>query len=256
MNLPKYAKELDRLYVGGGKYSELEKHRKRFINSLKQLDGNPREYLLEKIFILLGRQDYFANAVPLIKSVKEAWDAAVPNLIKVLAGDIKAIFNPRNVKATLTSSIRDWCETLSEHTKQYLFSGNESRILALMLAVTNDESAFVQRLAKAITSLRIEDWNNDTITVFLKDLQKFKTTVDDYNSARQKSATTGVNEYKISFKDERGAEVTKTFERVEYSRKAKMLFDEIISDLNEHGQSITEQEKRQVLMELLQQLCQ
>jgi hypothetical protein len=255
MNLPKYAKEFDRLYKGNGEYTELEMRKKKFINSLKQIDSNPREYLFEKVFLLIGRQEYFSNSVPLIEVVKKEWDMAVPNLIKTLAQDVKDIFNARKTKASLSSVIRDWSEALSDQTKQYLFSGNESRILELLSSVTNDDVSFIQRLAKAVTSLRIEDWNNNTIVIFLRNLQEFKKTVENYNNSKNQAEETGTEEYKITFKDEHGSEITKAFGRVEYSGKAKILLNSIKTDLEEHGQSITEQEKRQVLMELLQKLC-
>jgi hypothetical protein len=253
MSLPKYAKELDKLYVGNEKFESLDGKWKKFIGSLKQLDGNPREYLFEKVFAMLGKQEVLANAVPLIEEIKRGWDLAVPNLIKTLAQDIKIIFAKHGTRESLTSVVREWYEPLSERTKQYLFSGNENRILSLMSSVTNDEYAFVQRLAKAVTSLRIEDWNGNTITVFLRDLRQFKDTVESYNSARQVAAEQGA--YKITFTDNGGNEVTKSFAKAKYSKKAVLLLREIESSLDEMGQAITEQEKRQVLMELLQKLC-
>ena len=256
MNLPKYSKELDKIYDGDGKFQSLDGRKKKFINSLKQLDGNPREYLLEKVFSMLGKQEYLNNAVPLIAEIKRAWNEAVQDLIKKLTHDVIAIFATKKSQASLTSVIRDWYEPLSESTKQYLFTGNEKNILGLMASPSNDETALVQRLAKAVTSLRIEDWNNNTIIVFLRDLRKFKETVEAYNDAKQQSAMSESDEYKITFKNDSGKEVTKTFGRVEYSGFAKILLNAIKTDLEEHGQSITEQEKRQVLMELLQNLCQ
>ena len=193
--------------------------------------------------------------MPLIEEIKRDWDSTVPNMIKTLSQDIKAIFSKRGTIESLTSVVREWCDPLSERTKQYLFSGNENRILNLMLSVTNDETAFVQRLAKAVTSLRIEDWNSNTITAFLHDLRKFKDTVETYNNKSHRADTAETDEYKIAFKDDSGKEVVKTFGRVEYGGRAKTLFNAIQTDLEEHGQAITEQEKRQVLMELLQKLC-
>ena len=256
MNLPKYAKELDKLYAGNEKFESLDGRRKKFINSLKQLDGNPREYLLEKVFSMLGKHEYLDTAIPLIADIKKSWDESVTNLIKKLAQDIITIFAAERSRASLASVIRDWYEPLMERTKQHLFTGNEKNIFGLMASPSNDEVALVQRLAKAVTSLRIEDWNNSTIIDFLHDLRKFKETVELYNDVKEGVAEAEADEYTITFKDSSGAEVIKTFGRVEYSNKARLLFNAIKTDLEEHGQAITEQEKRQVLMELLQNLCQ
>jgi hypothetical protein len=49
--------------------------------------------------------------------------------------------------------------------------------------------------------------------------------------------------------------VLKCFDKTKYSNKAKLLLNEVRTAVEEMGQSITEQEKRQVLMELLEKLC-
>ena len=55
--------------------------------------------------------------------------------------------------------------------------------------------------------------------------------------------------------DSEGREVVKTFNRSEYSTRAKLLYNEITNSIDEMGQSITEQEKRQILIEILEKLC-
>ena len=254
MNLPKYAKELNKEYIGSGRYEQLDLHRKKFINSLKQLDANSRDYLFEKIFLFFNMK-FSLNILPLIDATKAEWDNAVPNLITVLKDDVKKIFSKQKTKGSLVSTIKDWYESLSVQTRQFLFTGNENSILSLMSVISNDESAFIQRLAKAVTSLRIEDWNTETIDVFLQELSIFRKTVNDYNNKRQKQHVSDTNSYRIIFTDKKGNKTTKIFNKTAYSNKAKLLLNELNSAIEEMGQSITEQEKRQVLIELLEKLC-
>jgi 3-methyladenine DNA glycosylase AlkC len=255
MNLPKYAKELDKIYEGDDKFTCIDTPKKKFINSLKQLDSNPREYLLEKVFEIFGKQDVLANIVPLIREIKAEWDDTVSNLMRALISDVRKLFTSTDKRGSLASVIKDWRESLSESTMRHLFSGNENRILDLMATSSNDELAFIQRLAKAVTSLRIEDWNTDTIKSFNLDLKKFKKTVEDYDLNKLSVNNGSHDAYKITYVDISGNEVTKTFGKTEYSSKAKLLLQELASAIEEMGQAITEQEKRQVLMELLQKLC-
>ncbi|MPN54252.1 hypothetical protein SDC9_201922 [bioreactor metagenome] len=123
-----------------------------------------------------------------------------------------------------------------------------------MANITNDENSFIQRLAKAVTSLRIDDWNSDTVDVFLRDMQKFKKTIEDFNNQKDTSAA-GSTSYEIIFTGANGEKIPKRFDKTEYSNRAKLLLNEMSSHLDEYGQSITEQEKRQVLIELLEKLC-
>lgn len=164
------------------------------------------------------------------------------------------MFTNGNIGSSLTSVIKDWYESLSEKTKQYLYMGNENRILELMANITNDEKAFIGRLAKTVTFLRIDDWNSDTISVFLRDLRTFKGTIEDFNSKKD-TQVDGTASYEIVFTDSNGNRVPKRFDKIEYSNRAKLLLNEMTAQLEEYGQSITEQEKRQVLIELLEKLC-
>jgi DNA-binding Lrp family transcriptional regulator len=254
MDLPKYARDFKEIYVGiEEKSKSLDKQRKGFINSLKQLDNNPREYLLVKLFSIFKITEVSANILNIIESTKSEFDNAIPNLITTLIADVKSIFMAKQKKATLTSVLKDWCETLSKDTLQHLFPQNENRILDLMKALSNDESAIIQRLAKAVTGLRIEDWSNDTIKLFITQLQKFKQIVEDYNIKKNNSII-NTDEYKLTFKAD-GEEVVKSFSKAKYSPKAKLLLNEITSAIEEMGEAVTEQEKRQVLIDVLQKLC-
>jgi len=55
--------------------------------------------------------------------------------------------------------------------------------------------------------------------------------------------------------DVNGESFTKRFDRVEYSNRGKLLYNSITANLAAMGQAISEQEKRQILMEVLKELC-
>ena len=256
MSLPKYAKEMTRSYAGSGAFKSVLGSHKKYVASLKQLDINPREYLFEKLQGIFGYKEFSPDVAENVANTKKEYDHAVDSLTKILVDDVKTVFAPKgkNSAGTLTSAVKDWYSSLKETTTQHLFSNSESQTLELIKTVSNDEVAFVQRLGKAITSLRIEDWNESTIATFIKDLTVFKKTVDEYDS-RAVSDRSGTDTYKLVMTNSDGSEVVKTFSRSEYSDRAKLLYNEITNSLDEMGQAITEQEKRQVLIEILEKLC-
>ena len=43
-----------------------------------------------------------------------------------------------------------------------------------MASITNDETSFIEDLGRAITSLRIDDWNEGTIKLFIDNLVSLK----------------------------------------------------------------------------------
>ena len=61
--------------------------------------------------------------------------------------------------------------------------------------------------------------------------------------------------YQVVFADEEGANTTRRFDKVEVSARGKLLFNQITASLDAMGHAISEQEKRQVLMEVLKKLC-
>ena len=65
----------------------------------------------------------------------------------------------------------------------------------------------------------------------------------------------GNGNYQLTYIDENNNPITKSFEKVETSRRAKILMNQVQSDLEAMGQAINDQEKRQVLMEILMKLC-
>lgn len=255
MALPKYAKELKEEYQGQRKKAKpLTPSHVRFINSLRMLDENPRDYLFERLVAFFKLSELTPDLVQLIESAKSERDKAVPNLIVSLSDDIKGLFATRQANVTLASAISNWYERLSERTLRQLFANNENQILSLLSTIGNDDSTFVQRLAKAVSGLRIEDWTNETITCFLKDLSAFKETVDDFNNRKPSNENTSA-EYKIVFTDVKGKETVRVFDKADYSDTAELMLGEVSRVVDEYNQSVTEQEKRQVIMEILERLC-
>ena len=49
--------------------------------------------------------------------------------------------------------------------------------------------------------------------------------------------------------------MTKRFDKVDVSARGKLLYNQITAAIDSMGHSISEQEKRQILMEVLKNLC-
>ena len=156
---------------------------------------------------------------------------------------------------SLKAVLSDWYEGLSQVTVQNLFANNENAILKQISTVTNDEYTFAERMAKAVTGLRIDDWNSSILDNFRTSLQTFRTTVEEYDSNADQHVEVRGKQYRIVTVDENGEEEVKSFERIEYSRRAQLLYRDITGAISDMAQSISEQEKRQVLFEILESLC-
>ena len=257
MKLPSYVKEMKQQYIGDGKFKKIEEEKLNFIRSLKVPEINAREYLFVKIFAIFNLTTVTPNVADNIRAAKTLLDYAKVGLIKTLISDVRTIFQATQTdRASFSSVIKDWYEGLHEITKSHLFSSGEDRVLELMRTINNDDSLFIERLAKALTGLRIDDWDDKTIVSFLRELKTFKDSVeaqDNYFVTSNVSYTS--NAYKLTFIDEDGKELVKTFNRIKYSNMARLLINEINTVLDEYGQALSDSEKRQVMMEIIKNLC-
>lgn len=250
MSLPKYTKEIKT--SKNKRYTAFLRVLKRNVSGNKLLFKSlPKAFDLDEVYI--GVADEIASA-------KKYYDNILYELKKELIKDVKMLFvsesSRENIKKmSLASIINDWCESLEPGAFEQIFSDGTERMLGLFQTISNDEGAFIERLAKLATDLRMEDWDSDTRTKFDENIKMYKVTAEEYHfdkvNSIDKSETTG---FQVSFVDEKNSTVTKRFNPVETSPRGKLLYKSLSSTLEGMGQSITEQEKRQILMDLLKTL--
>ena len=181
-------------------------------------------------------------------------------LKKALVDEVKNIFVSSQNKAivdkmSLASVIRDWCDSLDGKAFEQLFNDGTEKLLQLFKIVTNDEESFIVRLAKLATSLRVEDWDEQTYQRFVENLNQYKKTAEEFRSKDSAQKETSTNSYEVTFIEDNGKVDVKRFDKVELSKRSKLLLNAINADIEAMGFSISEQEKRQVLMEVLKNLC-
>ena len=159
---------------------------------------------------------------------------------------------------SLYSVVKDWCESLDPRVFEQVFPDGTEKALALMESVTNDEHTFILRLSKLATGLRIEDWVDNTVERYMEVLSRYKTTAEEFQAASENDEQGELPEgagFQIVYPDATGKPVTKRFASVTPTARSMILKKRVEAALKEMGQAITEQEKRQVLMEVLKDLC-
>ena len=63
------------------------------------------------------------------------------------------------------------------------------------------------------------------------------------------------SDYEFTFLNAQGKAAKKRFAKIDYSPRAKLLRNSLLANIEAMGQSISEQEKRQVIAEILQEFC-
>ena len=251
MALPKYSKE---------KNPETRAKRyKCLIRLLKQNIGS-YDLLFEKLPQEFGQEIFNSSLADNVRAAKRYYDNVLDDLIEKLIEDVKDIFSGgigRTVqkRSSLTSVIKDWCDGLNPVVFEQLFENGADKCIGFFKEVTNDERTFVIRLAKLVTDLRIEDWDNKTVEQFINSLKEYKLTAENFSSNLDAEIRDNTNTYSLTYMDESGETVTRRFDKVEQSNRGKLLMNSIMADIESMGYSISEQEKRQILMEVLKKLC-
>lgn len=254
--LPKYAKESKKDIHG----ECIPKQYNKFIQLLRQSNLSSNQLLFEKIPNLFGQNEFNETLIDSVRNAKNYYDEMLFKLISVLTEDIKQVFGKSIAgnldEMSLTSIVSDWCAGLEQPVFEQLFSDGTDRCLKLLKRATDsDENTLVLNLAKQAIGLNVNDWDNSKRELFIKKLRQYKKTAEEYHAPDQRADERKVNTYQISYLSSDGERITKRFDRVNYSRRAKLLYNQISNALAQMGHSISEQEKRQVLMEILQDLC-
>lgn len=255
MALPKYSKESTKKPNG-------EKLVRRQIEIMKLLRQNisSSDLLFKKLPDVMDCHGDYADAATDIIAAKAAFDGLLTELKQDLIEKTKDAFLPDNdkkaaKKLSLTDAAKDWCDGLDPKSFEQLFSDGTDRFLQHLKSITNDEDLFITRLAKLATGLRLEDWDSKTSEQYFDTLACFMKTAKDFHSSVVAETINGTSSYQVTFADEVGTSTTRRFDKVEVSARGKLLFNQITASLDAMGHSISEQEKRQILMEVLKKLC-
>lgn len=253
MALPKYAKE-SKVTPEGDK---IDRELLELLKLLKMnVSGN--EVLFAKLPKLFGDNDAIVKA---LKSAKAFYDGYLDATKKSIAESLKELFvqerSRKNIKKmSLASVFKDWCESLDQMVFEQLFSDGTERALDVIRNATNDDNLTVENLAKIATDLRLEDWDEKVKELFFRNIQSYKKTAEEFHAKSEgKTEEKPANAYQIVFTDDDGNAVTKRFDKVEGTRKGKLLHNQVTAALDSMGRSISDQEKRQILIEILKELC-
>ena len=258
MSLPKYSK--DTLKTTDG--HKLQKYQIGFKKIFKK-NTNSFELLFKELPKVFGYDEVVVEIADKVAKVKVFYDNLLDALIKCLIKEIKEIFvlkkNKANIEQmSLASVIDDWCDSLDKKVFEQLFPDGTNKCLALFRTITYDEILFFSQFAKLATGLRLEDWNDEIPGSFVKQAIIYKNTAEKFSSGQSgqvESDIINVANYEITYFDEGGNFKTKRFNKVDISKRGQLLYNQISSSIDSMGQSISEQEKRQILMEVLKKIC-
>ncbi|MDP4147015.1 MAG: hypothetical protein Q8936_21495 [Bacillota bacterium] len=215
---------------------------------LLKFDINPRELLLIKLNSKILKLNDFKLCIDRINEIKLELDTFVKVVKQYLIKITKNIFD-KGYRGELRTALENWYNELPEENKEHLYDISENSLLSFISTLsTGNEDTIIEKLAKIVTGLNIEDWNDDTLEVYLNGIEKITSTIRSYKKQNEKESSSS---YEISFyvEDEK---VSKSFDSSEISSIGRTVYNTIEEALDEYGESIDINEKRNIIMKLLE----
>lgn len=188
--------------------------------------------------------------VELVRKIKEELESHLLVVRTQLAENVKHAFGVPGVSRSLAIIIRDWYAGLSDRTKNYAFSGTAFRVLALARALDReDDRQVLDELVQVAVGLDLEDWSDAVAATFQEELGQ---AIEVIMAVERDSVPK--EHHRVSFMTEDGGLSERVFPKVEVSALGKILFSELASSLDGFADAISIDEKRQILLDLLQNI--
>ena len=251
--LPKYSKDLKKNTPK--EYIEL-------LNILKTPGIGAQEILFNRTSKIFNSTDYSNEIYHKIDEFKLYYDNALNKLEEELIIYSKKQFGINNTRDSLCSCGTNFTNSLDDHIEEHRFENHAENLYKILKSCSNDQNKLIKSLALALTGINTVDWSETTIEIYNKQLAEYIDTLKNYKYTNSEdgviientttSATTGT--YFINFVDESGNVKKRNFNKITCSKKAGVLESELLNILDEYGQSINDNEKRQVLINILEEL--
>lgn len=252
VSLPQFTRMARFRYINGNR-APFESQHQNFFKAIGQASQNPSKFLFETLPAAFGEEKASLKLVSLVEEEKQSSDRFIAEVLSMLEKKVQAKLAPSaSPRESLSSSVANWLESLSPEVKSHVFSGSGDRIMTALSGFTYDVETSMKRLAKAVVSLRIEDWDDSLFSRFVELFDKFVDEVASFETTREDMSLGGQS---IVFFDAEGNEEIRSFDMVECSSRARLLKNQIVSAIEDMGQSITQDEKRQIVFEVLKGMC-
>ena len=190
----------------------------------------------------------YDEAINKIKCIKEQLDNHDEKVRQYLIDETNKIIDI-NYKGSLSSNFNIWYSSLSDAQKDHLYNNETNDLLRFIKKPNNDNIDIINNLAYIFSGLSIEDWNDNSIDVYLDGIKRSKEKVESYGLSINSDSSNGL--VKIVFESDNSEIIEKTFNKVDVSPIGTTLFNAIEEVIEEYGDSIDDNEKRNILMDIL-----
>ena len=210
-------------------------------------DINYRSFVFDDLKKILSVNNY-KDCIKKIKDVKSYLEVSEELLKKRVIKITKESINPR-YEGGLCSSLKVWFDNLELDKKEHLYNRTTNEFLKLVSNIENDDFENINKLAVIFTGIMIGDWNDKTIDLYINELNECINLINSYE-IDESVIDESMVKIIINSKDEEQLE--RSFNKEEISDIGSTLLNSLEEDIDEYGESISDEEKRNIIMTLLE----
>lgn len=193
--------------------------------------------------------DTYNGILTKLSEYKAISDGFMNCLRDYLIDNILGIINEKyNCRGTFVSVLKEWYSNLKDRTKSNVFDSDTNALLSFVAQLnTYDDKDVVSDLAKRISTMPITEWSESTVEDFLDSIKRSVEKVYNFDSADNDNEANDIS-VTLSFG---GKSYGKTLSGTPIEGMAETLLNNIQSEFEDYGDSITPQERIAVLLEAL-----
>jgi len=209
---------------------------------------NPREILFERIPKVLKTED-LDKLFKKISDIKQDVD----NYIHILKEETIVTLQRTiglEAGADIGKSITAWYEELPSSVTKTIFASRTDDLFKVIKRITSsDREDIIGKIAKAVTGIFIEDWNDNTVELFEANLNEILHEIENRNLMESDSKEMSV----IGNSGEHDS-VYYQFDEANISTNGSFFKNALVDTLEEYGDAVEINEKIGILMNMVNEL--
>ena len=219
-----------------------------FKKEILRPDINYNELIFEKTKEIFGTDDYKEILEQLV-DMKRTFEKFTSEYMHMLVSKVKELLD-KDYKGSLSTLLKEIYKKYSLDNSYIVYEYMIKEIVNYIGKLkTFDEIEIIDELAKIITGLYVEDWQQNDYQKFVNGIEQFVETIKKSDDTQYKMITSNVNILSIITGNEKYEKYISPFEGI--SRIGCTLSNNIEEIINEYGESVSEQEKISVLANII-----
>ena len=243
--LPQVSRNLP-VFEGYALLEEVKGYLGRFKNIIQKTDANPYELLFEQLPELFQSKEDLDNTAYLVEKCKQAFDGYYEWLLKNVALYIFEIFGSQQI-GDLYHVLKEWYNKQNATAKHGLLDGKITEFMSCLSKLNvYDDFEITKRIAKVVTDVYIENWNEDSFKEFKLQLERIKREVESIQDDSAKG------KQKLSFIGEKNRTIECYYEPV--GDGVGKLLKNVLEDTLEDFSDLSVNDRVAIMLQLIEKI--